>query len=356
MSEKKPPSETDQLREELEVQQAELKKLKEQLQDQKKQLIQQDHRPLTVLKNLVVSHMNEGAKDTREASIMAAGSLVYRKLAQRTRVIIGAGLVGTLIGLGTLYVTWSTLTELKSQNQEFIKQNELVTSQNKLFQQQMVDQQRSTNAQLLSDILAEIEDAEREVKKTIRNLDGYWKPSRQLLYRIHTSARAFETNHQGSYNYERGQLLQALVDARVRFPLRPNPLFRNADLRLADLRNASLSSVDLPYANLQKSRLDNTDLSHSMLSGSDLRIVNFSGANLMHANLSGADLGEAYFYATDLRNVRGLKVEQLSRAATLYLAQISDTMLLNPLRKYWPNLFLHPDSVTDFSPWWKKPQ
>jgi uncharacterized protein YjbI with pentapeptide repeats len=60
--------------------------------------------------------------------------------------------------------------------------------------------------------------------------------------------------------------------------------------------------------------------------------ANFNNAYLMEASLQncylmGADFENASLYKADLRGAKGLTVEQLAKAKTLYLAKFDDEIL-----------------------------
>ena len=112
---------------------------------------------------------------------------------------------------------------------------------------------------------------------------------------------------------------------------------QNADLREANLKNAHLQDANLQEANLEKAKLQKADLKEANLQEADLKEANLQEAdlyqaNLQEANLRGADLQYANLleanlqYAVlrnaDLMNVQNLKVEQLLKARTLYMAKL----------------------------------
>ncbi|MCZ8215729.1 MAG: pentapeptide repeat-containing protein, partial [Cyclobacteriaceae bacterium] len=66
--------------------------------------------------------------------------------------------------------------------------------------------------------------------------------------------------------------------------------------------------------------------------GAFLIKANFNNAYLMEANmqnsyLMGADFENASLYKADLRGAKGLTIEQLSKAKTLYMARFDDEIL-----------------------------
>jgi Pentapeptide repeats (8 copies). len=60
-------------------------------------------------------------------------------------------------------------------------------------------------------------------------------------------------------------------------------------------------------------------------------------ANLSNSYLMGADLENASLYKADLRGAKGLTIEQLAKAKTLYLAKFDDE-LLDQVRNLIPEL------------------
>jgi len=95
--------------------------------------------------------------------------------------------------------------------------------------------------------------------------------------------------------------------------------FENANLNQADLKNAYASGANFKDAFLIKAQFENAFLIKT----------NFKNAFLMEANLQnsyvmGADFENASLYKADLRGAKGLVIEQLMKAKTLYLAKFDD--------------------------------
>lgn len=129
------------------------------------------------------------------------------------------------------------------------------------------------------------------------------------------------------------------------------------NLKGSNLNSANISQSSLIEANLENTRLNQTNLENSNLNqvnlkggyasganfkdaflikaqfdGAFLIKANFNNAYLMEANLCncylmGADFENASLYKADLRGAKGLTVEQLSKAKTLYLAKFDDEVL-----------------------------
>ncbi len=129
------------------------------------------------------------------------------------------------------------------------------------------------------------------------------------------------------------------------------------NLKGSNLNSANISQSSLIEANLENTRLNQTNLENSNLNQINLKGAYASGANfkdaylikaqfegafLIKANfnnaylmeaclqncyLMGADFENASLYKADLRGAKGLTIEQLSKAKTLYLAKFDDELL-----------------------------
>jgi uncharacterized protein YjbI with pentapeptide repeats len=108
--------------------------------------------------------------------------------------------------------------------------------------------------------------------------------------------------------------------------------FRNSNLNQANLKGAYASGANFKDAYLIKANLENAFLIKT----------NFKNAFLMEADLrncylTGADFENASLYKADLRGAKGLTLEQLTKAKTLYLAKI-DPELLEGIQMKLPEL------------------
>ncbi|QOI98887.1 MAG: pentapeptide repeat-containing protein [Flammeovirgaceae bacterium] len=98
--------------------------------------------------------------------------------------------------------------------------------------------------------------------------------------------------------------------------------FENSNLNQANLKGAYASGANFKDAFLIKTQFENAFLIKA----------NFNNAYLMEANLSnsylmGADLENASLYKADLRGAKGLTIDQLAKAKTLYLAKFDDELM-----------------------------
>jgi uncharacterized protein YjbI with pentapeptide repeats len=108
--------------------------------------------------------------------------------------------------------------------------------------------------------------------------------------------------------------------------------FENSNLNQANLMGAYASGANFKDAFLIKGQFENAFLIKA----------NFKNAFLMEANLRnsylmGANLENASLYKADLRGAKGLSIEQLSKAKTLYLAQF-DEEIFSQVRLTLPEL------------------
>ncbi|MCD9014484.1 pentapeptide repeat-containing protein [Parachryseolinea silvisoli] len=98
--------------------------------------------------------------------------------------------------------------------------------------------------------------------------------------------------------------------------------FENSNLNQAILKGAYASGANFKDAFLIKAHFENAFLIKA----------NFNNAFLMEADLKGcyvmgADFENASLYKADLRGAKGLTLDQLAKAKTLYLAKFDDDIL-----------------------------
>ena len=110
-----------------------------------------------------------------------------------------------------------------------------------------------------------------------------------------------------------------LIETDLRNTRLNQTVLENANLNQADMRGAYASGANFKDAYLIKANLE----------GAFLIKANFKNAFLMEANmqgsyLTGADFENASLYKSDLRGAKGLTIEQLQKAKTLYLAKFDE--------------------------------
>jgi uncharacterized protein YjbI with pentapeptide repeats len=126
----------------------------------------------------------------------------------------------------------------------------------------------------------------------------------------------------------------------------------SSNLNSANISQSSLIESNLENARLNQTNFENSNLNQAILKGAyasganfkDAFLIkahfenaflikaNFNNAFLMEADLKGcyvmgADFENASLYKADLRGAKGLTLEQLSKAKTLYLAKFDDDIL-----------------------------
>ncbi|MEM9856619.1 MAG: pentapeptide repeat-containing protein [Bacteroidota bacterium] len=127
---------------------------------------------------------------------------------------------------------------------------------------------------------------------------------------------------------------------------------KGSNLNSADISNAFLIETNLENTRLNQTNLENSNLNQALLMGAyasganfkDAYLIkaqlqnafliktDFSNAFLMEADLTGcyltgADFENASLYKADLRGAKGLTIEQLTKAKTLYLAKFDEDIL-----------------------------
>ena len=115
-----------------------------------------------------------------------------------------------------------------------------------------------------------------------------------------------------------------------------------ADLQGADLQGADLQGADLIGTNLQGAYLQRANLQEDYLQRANLKGANLKGADLQGAYLAAADLTEADLKRANLIKAKGLTIEQLCDAETLYEAKL-DEDLLNKVKEKCTHLLKNPD-------------
>jgi uncharacterized protein YjbI with pentapeptide repeats len=151
-----------------------------------------------------------------------------------------------------------------------------------------------------------------------------------------------------------------------------NCYLARCNLNYVNLKGSNLNSANVANSSLIETNLENTRLNQTNLENSNLNQVNLKGAyasganfkdaflikaqfenafliktsfrnaflmeaNLQNSYLMGADFENASLYKADLRGAKGLTVDQLAKAKTLYLAKFDDD-LMNQVRITVPEL------------------
>lgn len=106
----------------------------------------------------------------------------------------------------------------------------------------------------------------------------------------------------------------------------------NSRLNQTNFENSNLNQANLKSAYASGANFKDSFLIKTQFEGAFLIKANFNNAYLMEANLQnsylmGADFENASLYKADLRGAKGLTVEQLSKAKTLYMARFDDEIL-----------------------------
>ncbi|MBS1490760.1 MAG: pentapeptide repeat-containing protein [Bacteroidetes bacterium] len=111
--------------------------------------------------------------------------------------------------------------------------------------------------------------------------------------------------------------------------------FENSNLNQANLKGAYASGANFNDAFLIKANFENTFLIKTSFKNAYLM-----EANLQNSYLMGADFENASLYKADLRGAKGLTIDQLAKAKTLYLAKF-DEALLQEVKGLIPELVGH---------------
>lgn len=106
----------------------------------------------------------------------------------------------------------------------------------------------------------------------------------------------------------------------------------NTRLNQTNLENSNLNQVNLKGAYASGANFKDAFLIKAQFEGAFLIKTNFKNAFLMESNLQnsylmGADFENASLYKADLRGAKGLSVDQLAKAKTLYLAKFDEELI-----------------------------
>lgn len=330
--------------------------LEDRLAAQNKRLIEQEHRPLALIRDI------RDWKWGSDECWAAVGALFVRLFVASPAIAATAGSVA-VAGVFLAYQA----------NQKLEVQNELIGTQNEFFQaqiqQQALQEYHARRAQLLATLydtrecwpgeeprkartscisssieartaaalsLVQIEsevraEPDRWPGVTVNlttQLSGVNLRNGQLSYEDLSmvsfgpadlrGATLVETNLSGAFldgadlrdAWLAGASLRGatLRRAELRDALLAGADFRDADLQSANLSGANIedayfSGAFLPRADLRGANLSKADLSGANLSSADLNGANLSGANLTGANLRGADISGANLEEADLTDV-----------------------------------------------------
>jgi uncharacterized protein YjbI with pentapeptide repeats len=131
-------------------------------------------------------------------------------------------------------------------------------------------------------------------------------------------------------------------------------VLNHANLFHSILEQAALFHAKLNNSNLEQSLLKNAEMVDAKVKGANLRWsdlkdanlykADFEGANLESANLEGARLKDTNFINSNLDGVRGLKVDQLCEAKSVYRAKLLDPDLQKQAKEKCPQLLVKPEN------------
>lgn len=115
-----------------------------------------------------------------------------------------------------------------------------------------------------------------------------------------------------------------------------------ADLRVSDLRETNIKGANMWRATVQGANLMGSNLTGANLKSADLRLVDLrdvvlDSANLEGANLERANLQRARFEKAILRKAKGIPVDRLAEAGSLYAARM-DSELKKRIKNECPQL------------------
>ncbi len=252
--------------------------IEQKLLDLESKLIEQEHRPITLIWNYLKRKTKWEKGDKRRNA--ATRAILWRLFFSPTTLAVVSGGFMAIFSIYFLY-----------------QQNQILNTQNKLFkiQNKRVEQQthlneasrRSSQVFIMGDVLSDLTDELKDLNNDKDTLTG------TLVGRIISLSKAMKP-----YKYlegdslikkplspERGQLLISLLESKI------DPDFRLWNiLGKSDFSNSELQNVNFNKKKLIKMYLNDSDFSNSKLMNADLREVLLNGSNLYNANFRKSDL------------------------------------------------------------------
>ena len=258
-------------------------------------LIEQEHRPITIILNFINRFKYWSDGDIRRDAAIKA--VIWRLLFSPTTIAVASG---GLLGFITLYFLYQQNILLNNQNDLLTNQNMLIGQQSQLAEASRRSSQMFIMGEVLSDIT-----------KELNNVDNRFDTISQPLWsRVISVANAMMP-----YRYlendklidkplspERGQLLTVISRSNV-------SEYRGRNLKVglpfANFEYSDLKNVDLPFPNFTLLRLNYSDLSNSRMGFGEfyqtkfrhavfveafLYKSNFDYADLSYSDMTGANL------------------------------------------------------------------
>tara|TARA_R110002124_G_scaffold17532_3_gene73486 strand:- start:371576 stop:372832 length:1257 start_codon:yes stop_codon:yes gene_type:complete len=169
------------------------------------QLLEQEHRPLTLIKN----YFNRDKWNKNDPRRRAVKVAIFWRILFSPAVLATTG--GLLAFLSLVVLTWQTFV--------LLDQNVLLTDQNKKINQQsyLIEAQRRSSLQFeISEILNRIDDELKRDNVGLRELSPELK-SRIIAATVSMKPyRSYENDSlQSPYSYEKGQFFVALINSKI---------------------------------------------------------------------------------------------------------------------------------------------
>lgn len=251
--------------------------------DIESRLLEQEHRPFSVIKNFFYRDKWEKGDKRRKAVKLA---IVWRLFFSPAVMATAGG----AIGIVTILILLHQNRILLDQNSKIDYQNVKIIEQNNLIEAD----RRSAQVFLMSDVLSDLQlvltDQNRSIDSTIPMI---------MANRISSVSRAmipyrpyFGDSLSHFQSPERGQLLISLINSGINQDQLNNEILDRSQGKFdfAQLNDANLSNQNFDRISLMGSLLSRSDLSQSSLRNSLLIDAKLESANLRESNLEMAKL------------------------------------------------------------------
>ncbi len=272
-------------------------------------LLEQEHRLIPAVRNYL-KHRSRGRGDKRYQA--AAVALAWRLFVRgAATAAIGAG---AIVGLLTVFAAGAQAWLL-------LRQNSLISDQNRYFQEQtkevrelteqQIDEARlARRSQLLGTIYDRVQCDKEDQKDCPHSASRRARrDAAEALVQMAGPkgwAQLFGVDFRGEELLGVNLRRANLSGANLQHAYLQGAEFSGANLRDANLRRANLSGANLQYAYLQGAGLQGVNLNGAYLQYAYLQDTNLKKAKLAAAYLQGANLQDANLQDADLGHARNL--------------------------------------------------
>ena len=264
-------------------------RLDDKIKELESKLIEQEHRPYSLVKNYV-NRTKWDKDDPRRRSVKIA--FLWRLLYSPGVVAAGGGLIGII----TVFFLWKQDKVLRNQNALIENQNIQIKNQTQLIEAD----RRSAQMFILGDVLSDLNTELRDENNILDSLTNTLQGRIIALSKAMKPYKFLENDKITTVpiSPERGQLFIALMESKLNEADREY-IFRSANFNYADLAFTSFS--DIPIEGLT---LHSADFIDAKFFKNDLNQVTIRSSDLVLTKFYRVDFVDCLFEKSDLSTAR----------------------------------------------------